>query len=114
MVAEAGQMLPHKPRPSEMSIQEISDLVLKPLGFEVPPGNEGALIAWGEDRPKEPNVKDYEFNPDDYEKAKNVYKQELRAFKLKFQEEHLNAWITKQLEKGNIVVSGADFTAGVT
>ncbi|EKP04478.1 intein C-terminal splicing domain protein [Leptospira kirschneri str. 2008720114] len=45
MVAEAGQMLPHKPRPSEMSIQEISDLVLKPLGFEVPPGNEGALIA---------------------------------------------------------------------
>ncbi|EKP04446.1 hypothetical protein LEP1GSC018_0164 [Leptospira kirschneri str. 2008720114] len=24
----------------------------------------------------------------------------------------MNAWITKQLEKGNIVVSGADFTAG--
>ncbi|EYU61765.1 intein C-terminal splicing protein [Leptospira interrogans serovar Manilae] len=112
MVAEAGQMLPHKPRPSEMSIQEISDLVLKPLGFEVPPGNEGALIAWGKDRPKEPDVRKYEFDPDGYEKAKNVYKQELRAFKLKFQEEHLNAWITKQLENGNIVVSGADFTAG--
>ncbi|EMN27480.1 toxin HINT domain protein [Leptospira kirschneri serovar Sokoine str. RM1] len=112
LMAEAGQMLPHKPRPSEMSIQEISDLVLKPLGFEVPPGNEGALIAWGEDRPKEPNKDKYEFDPDGYEKAKDVYKQELRAFKLKFQEEHLNAWITKQLEKGNIVVSGADFTKG--
>ncbi|UOG54108.1 TIGR04388 family protein [Leptospira noguchii] len=112
MAAEAGQALPHKPRPSEMSIQEISDLVLKPLGFEVPPGNEGALIAWGKDRPEAPDVKDYEFNPDDYEKAKENYKQKLRDFKLKFQEEHLNAWITKQLEKGNIVVSGADFTAG--
>ncbi|EMI72179.1 intein C-terminal splicing domain protein [Leptospira noguchii str. Bonito] len=112
MAAEAGQALPHKPRPSEMSIQEISDLVLKPLGFEVPPGNEGALIAWSKDRPEAPDVKDYEFNPDGYEKAKENYKQKLRAFKLKFQEEHLNAWITKQLEKGNIVVSGADFTAG--
>ncbi|EPE86650.1 hypothetical protein LEP1GSC021_4564 [Leptospira noguchii str. 1993005606] len=112
MVAEAGQMLPRKPRPSEMSIQEISDLVLKPLGFEVPPGNEGSLIAWGEDRPEEPDKDLFEFNPDGYEQAKNVYKQKLREFKLKFQEEHLNAWITKKLEKGNIVVSGADFTAG--
>ncbi|WP_029783497.1 hypothetical protein, partial [Leptospira interrogans] len=112
MVAEAGQMLPHKPRPSEMSIQEISDLVLKPLGFEVPPGNEGALIAWGKDRPEAPDKDQYFNDSAGYEKAKTDYKQKLREFKLKFQEEHLNAWITKQLEKGNIVVSGADFTEG--
>ncbi|WP_420038439.1 polymorphic toxin-type HINT domain-containing protein [Leptospira noguchii] len=112
MAAEAGQALPHKPRPSEMSIQEISDLVLKPLGFEVPPGNEGALIASGPNRPEAPDEKKYIDDPAGYEKAKTDYKQKLREFKLKFQEEHLNAWITKQLEKGNIVVSGADFTAG--
>ncbi|WP_061231538.1 polymorphic toxin-type HINT domain-containing protein, partial [Leptospira noguchii] len=112
MAAEAGQMLPGKPKPSQMSLQQLSDLVFKPLGFEIPPGEEGALIAGGPGKPEEPDKDKFEFNPDGYEKAKTEYKQELRDFKLKFQEEHLNAWITKQLEKGNIVVSGADFTAG--
>ncbi|EMO54515.1 intein C-terminal splicing domain protein [Leptospira noguchii] len=110
MAAEAGQMLPGKPKPSQMSLQQLSDLVFKPLGFEIPPGEEGALIASGAGKPEEPKEKDYD--PADYEKAKTEYKKELRDFKLKFQEEHLNTWITKQLEKGNIVVSGADFTAG--
>ncbi|TQE60513.1 hypothetical protein FF021_21530, partial [Leptospira noguchii] len=97
MAAEAGQMLPGKPKPSQMSLQQLSDLVFKPLGFEIPSGEEGALIAGGPGKPEEPNKNDkqYEDDPEQYEVDKTKYKQDLRDFKLKFQEEHLNAWITK-------------------
>ncbi|UMQ56326.1 hypothetical protein FH582_21300 [Leptospira interrogans] len=109
--AEAGQMLPGKPKPSGMSIEQLSDLVFKPKGFQIPAGKEGSLIAKGsEGTPEEPEKKKYLDDPTGYAEAKQQYDQDLLAFKKQFQKEHLIPWIQAKLDRGEKVVVGGDFT----
>ncbi|EPE84250.1 hypothetical protein LEP1GSC021_4568 [Leptospira noguchii str. 1993005606] len=108
LMAEAGQMLPGKPKPSKVSIEQQSNLVYRTMGFEIP--KDGALTNWTKDRPKEPNKDDYEDNPELYaERLKQYEDVTLPAFKKQFQEEHLIPWIQEKLERGEIVVVGGKF-----
>lgn len=109
--AEAGQMLPGKPKPSGMSIEQLSDLVFKPKGFQIPSGKDGSLIAKGsEGTPEEPEKKKYLDDPTGYAEAKQQYDKDLLAFKKQFQKEHLIPWIQAKLDRGEKVVVGGDFT----
>ncbi|UOG33015.1 hypothetical protein MAL01_10060 [Leptospira noguchii] len=109
--AEAGQMLPGKPKPSGMGIEQLSDLVFKPRGFQIPEGKDGSLIAKGsKGTPEEPEKSDYIDRPEKYSEAVQQYDRDLFAFKKQFQKEHLIPWIQEKLARGEKVVVGGDFT----
>ncbi|EMN51573.1 hypothetical protein LEP1GSC089_0659 [Leptospira interrogans serovar Autumnalis str. LP101] len=110
MAAEAGQMLPHKPKPSGMSIFELSDMVFKPRGFEIPPGKEGSLIALASNNAPTAPDKDNFDSEERYAQAKKHYDEvEVPEFKKQFQKEHLIPWIKEKLEKGEKIGVGGNF-----
>ncbi|TGL83237.1 TIGR04388 family protein [Leptospira yasudae] len=107
LMAEAGQMLPGKPKPSKMGIKEQSDMVYRTMGFDIP--KDGALTNWSESRPVEPKKTDFVFEEEYLSKLEHYEKVELPAFKKKFNQEHLIPWIKEKLAKGEIVVVGGKF-----
>ncbi|WP_000315084.1 hypothetical protein, partial [Leptospira interrogans] len=110
LMAEAGQMLPGKPKPSGMGIEQQSAMVYRTMGFDIP--KDGSLIAKGSSNaPTEPdkNSKKYADDPDLYSEAKAQYDEDLLSFKKQFQKEHLIPWIKEKLAKGEIVVVGGKF-----
>ncbi|WP_082268334.1 polymorphic toxin-type HINT domain-containing protein, partial [Leptospira interrogans] len=108
LMAEAGQMLPGKPKPSGMSIEQQSDMVYRTMGYEIP--KDGALTNWTKDRPKGPDRLLYEDDPESYQKALKHHEDvTLPAFKKKFNQEQLIPWIKEKLAKGEIVVVGGKF-----
>ncbi|MCG6167182.1 TIGR04388 family protein [Leptospira sanjuanensis] len=108
LMAEAGQLLPGKPKPSQMGIEQQAAMVYRTMGFDIP--KDGSLIAKGsEGTPEEPKEKDYIGNPEEYAEAKAQYDADLLSFKKQFQKEHLIPWIKEKLAKGEVVVVGGKF-----
>ncbi|WP_061242932.1 polymorphic toxin-type HINT domain-containing protein, partial [Leptospira interrogans] len=110
LMAEAGQMLPGKPKPSGMGIEQQAAMVYRTMGFDIP--KDGSLIAMGSsEAPTAPdkNSKKYADDPDLYSEAKAQYDEDLLSFKKQFQREHLIPWIKEKLAKGEIVVVGGKF-----
>ncbi len=109
LMAEAGQMLPGKPKPSGMGIEQQAAMVYRTMGFDIP--KDGALIAMASSKaPKAPKEDFYEDEPEKYIDAKKQYETvTLPEFKKQFQKEHLIPWIKEKLAKGEIVVVGGKF-----
>ncbi|EPE84568.1 hypothetical protein LEP1GSC021_3593 [Leptospira noguchii str. 1993005606] len=109
LMAEAGQMLPGKPKPSMMGIEQQAAMVYRTMGFEIP--KDGSLIAMGSNEaPPAPDKKDYKDDPELYaERLKQYEDVTLPAFKKQFQKEHLIPWIQEKLERGEVVVVGGKF-----
>ncbi|EMN71215.1 toxin HINT domain protein [Leptospira interrogans serovar Bataviae str. UI 08561] len=109
LMAEAGQMLPGKPKPSGMGIEQQAAMVYRTMGFDIP--KDGSLIAMGSSKaPPAPDKLLYEDDPTTYAEVKKHYDEvEVLEFKKQFQKEHLIPWIKEKLAKGEIVVVGGKF-----
>ncbi|WP_279576470.1 hypothetical protein [Leptospira noguchii] len=109
LMAEAGQLLPGKPKPSQMGIEQQAAMVYRTMGFDIP--KDGSLIAMASSKaPKAPDIDFYEDEPEKYTEAKKHYDEvALPEFKKQFQKEHLIPWIQEKLAKGEVVVVGGKF-----
>ncbi|WP_423201987.1 polymorphic toxin-type HINT domain-containing protein [Leptospira noguchii] len=109
LMAEAGQLLPGKPKPSQMGIEQQAAMVYRTMGFDIP--KDGSLIAMGSSKaPPAPDKLLYEDDPLAYAEVKKHYDEvEVPEFKKQFQKEHLIPWIQEKLAKGEVVVVGGKF-----